>query len=533
MTAYRRKSSSIQTERTKPLLESFAVLFYLCKILGISSQDWEEFRKYKHLKRSAGGEGLVIIGTIILFINFNLMVAVFQSKSYLVEKDLLSLTIGLGLTYFSLAIFLADRVTGLWKQKCFINIFSDLEEIDEDFKDLNISFNNNYIKYRLWVAIVMTTAFEVLTFTVSFILFVDNVNWTAWLWIYVNIPTFLNTLDKLWYLGLLTAIKKRFEAINNAFNEEALKLERKRQKEKEFKLSKKIKKEKKIMKYTFKNQIRPVTKNFHAVFGDVVRNPQIFANSFDDPIPAISPPRLSSTSSDSSTYNAPVYTSLEERFVKLCQLHDTLCNVGKQLNEVYAFPILMLMGYGFFIVTAQLYFFYCSQVDQVVPALFRPAQSWWLTVIYILYISSKCVFILFGNWLTNLESKMTGICIHRCALADDKNDTYEMINHLSLKLFNHPLNFNACGYFPLNMTTLFSFCGGITTYLIILIQFNLEEQQVKSNSDNGKPMALTMLNDTSDDSMTTENVVNGTRSENATSLLTMFYYTWNEYFKNV
>ncbi|XP_046802998.1 gustatory receptor for bitter taste 66a-like [Lucilia cuprina] len=196
----------------------------------------------------------------------------------------------------------------------------------------------------------------------------------------------------------------------------------------------------------------------------------------------------------------------------------------------------MLMGYGFFIVTAQLYFFYCSQVNQIVPALFRPCQSWWITCLYIWYVSSKCIAILRGNWKTNLESKKTGVCIHRCAVADDKNETYEMINHLSLKLFNQALNSNACGYFSLDMETLFGFCGGITTYLIILIQFNLEQQQVKSNNDNGddKQMELNTLNtDPKSYDTNEEHVFNGTHSVNMTSLFNVFYFTWNEYFKNL
>lgn len=87
MTYYKKKSSSVQTERPKPLLESFAILFYICKLCGINSQDWREFRKYKRLVKSPGGEGLVIIGIIIIFINFNLMIGVFQTSTYLEEKS--------------------------------------------------------------------------------------------------------------------------------------------------------------------------------------------------------------------------------------------------------------------------------------------------------------------------------------------------------------------------------------------------------------------------------------------------------------
>ena len=72
------------------------------------------------------------------------------------------------------------------------------------------------------------------------------------------------------------------------------------------------------------------------------------------------------------------------------------------------------------------------------------------------------------------------------------------------------------------------FCGGISTYLIILIQFNLEEQQVKSNNENSEPMAL-MLNDSYATHLALQYVVNGTETVNMTTLADVWRYFWNNY----
>lgn len=71
----------------QPLLESFSLLFHLCKYLGINSQDLQEFQKYKQLKRSKKGEAYVILSMILGFINFNLMIWYFESSSYLEDKS--------------------------------------------------------------------------------------------------------------------------------------------------------------------------------------------------------------------------------------------------------------------------------------------------------------------------------------------------------------------------------------------------------------------------------------------------------------
>lgn len=177
----------------------------------------------------------------------------FQCVNFL--TDLLAIGIGFILTYFSLALFITDRVNALLRQQNLADIFQQLDEIDEDFFNLNIVFNNNFIKYRLVAGIVIATFIESMIFSITFIIFVDKKSWAAWLWIYSCIPTYFNSLDKLWYIGILIAIRKRFEGLNNAIDVEALKLEQKRLKQEKLKIQRKLNKQAK-KKYA-NNQIRP------------------------------------------------------------------------------------------------------------------------------------------------------------------------------------------------------------------------------------------------------------------------------------
>ena len=152
-------------------------------------------------------------------------------------------------------MFLADRITGLLKLDSFADIFQELEEIDEDFFCFGITFNNSVIKHRLLMGIVLAGLMELTLFMMTFLMYVDYQNWTAWLWIYTVIPTFLNTLDKLWYVGIQQAIKQRFEAINKAFNEQSLKLQL--DKEKQEYVRKSQTKDKKLKPNIFRNKIKP------------------------------------------------------------------------------------------------------------------------------------------------------------------------------------------------------------------------------------------------------------------------------------
>lgn len=116
---------------------------------------------------------------------------------------------------------------------------------------------------------------------------------------------------------------------------------------------------------------------------------------------------------------------------------------------------------------------------QPVPVLFRTARNVSLTVIFIVYTAYKSIVVIYISWKTRIDSQKTGIQLHKIANVVDENHFYNVCNHLSLKLLNHHLNFTACGFFDLDMSTVYAISGAITSYLIILIQFNLAAFRAK------------------------------------------------------
>lgn len=128
--------------------------------------------------------------------------------------------------------------------------------------------------------------------------------------------------------------------------------------------------------------------------------------------------------------------------------------------------------------------------SQFVPVLFRTAQNIGLTIVSIVYTAYKCVIVIYISWKTKIDSQKTGVQLHKIANAVDENHLYNVCNHLSLKLLNHHLNFTACGFFDLDMETIYSISGAITSYLIILIQFNLASNRSPTVSDVGNNSTL-------------------------------------------
>lgn len=135
-------------------------------------------------------------------------------------------------------------------------------------------------------------------------------------------------------------------------------------------------------------------------------------------------------------------------------------------------------------------------MPQFIPVLFRTAKNIGLTAVAIVYTAYKCVIVIYISWKTKIDSQKTGVQLHKVANVVDENHLYNVCNHLSLKLLNHHLNFTACGFFDLDMETIYSISGAITSYLIILIQFNLATKRPTTVGDNGNSTTITALSTT-------------------------------------
>lgn len=56
---------------------------------------------------------------------------------------------------------------------------------------------------------------------------------------------------------------------------------------------------------------------------------------------------------------------MDKKLINLCRMHDEICEIAKQVNQMFSFQMLITMAYGFMSVTAQFYFLYCGYMEQV------------------------------------------------------------------------------------------------------------------------------------------------------------------------
>ncbi|XP_050333008.1 gustatory receptor for bitter taste 66a [Bactrocera neohumeralis] len=496
-------------QTVQPILVHFGTLFTFCKLLGLYPHNLQAFRSVHSLQSSKIGTAIVVATMLAIVVLYNLLIYFFSSEDHELKASQSTLTfvIGIFLTYIGLGMMITDQLSALRNQSKTGELYERIRAVDEQLLKENVYVDISKTAKNILLMIVLTVVCELIILISTYITLVELTDWKAILWLFSCFPTLYNSLDKIWFANTLSALKQRFFVINMALEDMVESHERlKRWTENggdgggqifrrpsianvsidpslEY-LYKELTHMEAVKAYNMaRNKISPIAHSLNS-FGDALETPK-------KPYKYTSQP---------PTFNM-VYESelnkdiekVEEKLNNLCQLHDEICEIGKLVNELWSYPILVLMAYGFLIFTAQLYFLYCATQGQAIPSLFRSAKSPAITTIFLSYTAGKCIYLIYLSWKTSLESKRTGICLHKCGVVADNNLLYEIVNHLSLKLLNHSVDFSACGFFTLDMETLYGVSGGITSYLIILIQFNLAAQQAKDASNAAETNYNTML----------------------------------------
>lgn len=129
---------------------------------------------------------------------------------------------------------------------------------------------------------------------------------------------------------------------------------------------------------------------------------------------------------------------MTKKLTKICQLHDEICDIAKSINQMFSFQMLILMAYGFMSLTAKFYFVYCGLSRQNIPILFRSAESLPVSIVFIVYTSAKCVYVIYVSWQTKLVAQKTGVKIHKVANVVDEDQCYQIVRFFIIHFSKFP-----------------------------------------------------------------------------------------------
>lgn len=439
------------------ILKSLAPLFYFSVFLGIVPLSLFAFRK-NEVKKS-------VVGTIWSFVAIacncaQYHIALNNSFNWNLGSDTNTLTavIGIFIVYMEPLMMTVGILCNIFYQNSALSCLNRLAAVDEKLMAITGKPTPDDKVKRLAIVLISATIicevglvmFNFLQFQIS-----DDILLQTYWWCCSGTPIFTDSIARIWYLVMIYLVKLRIELINGYCSD--LQETFKEKKDKYKLINSKIQTQTPTVSIGYLGQeiIDPKQRHHKKVHFITPNKIHVMPQK-----PSIgNSAGIFMTEKDFTWNNEQTFTvddKMDKKLIEIVRLQDELCEIAKLINKVNSLQILLTMAYGFMSVTAQLYFLYCGLVGQVIPILFRSAESLTISIIYIIYTSTKCVSIIYISWKTKVESQKTGIYLHKIANVLDENHFYHVVNHLSLKLLNNQLTLTACGFFELDMTTIYA-----------------------------------------------------------------------------
>ncbi|KAJ9583550.1 hypothetical protein L9F63_022113, partial [Diploptera punctata] len=150
-------------------------------------------------------------------------------------------------------------------------------------------------------------------------------------------------------------------------------------------------------------------------------------------------------------------------------LYDSLTEICKLANSSFSIPVLICIALKFISLTFKLYIFVSRSLSNKYFLGTFDIQF----VFTIIYSISNIILTIWFTTAVASEANRTGVLVHKLLNKVNDSRVKEELELFSMQLLHQKVQFTACGFFPLDFTLLHSIIGAVTTYLIILIQFQL------------------------------------------------------------
>ncbi|KAK5646029.1 hypothetical protein RI129_004493 [Pyrocoelia pectoralis] len=156
---------------------------------------------------------------------------------------------------------------------------------------------------------------------------------------------------------------------------------------------------------------------------------------------------------------------------KVVTIHIKLSDTASLINTSFSVQLLFRITIAFITIVTALYTigvkFSSTEEDtgilEDVDAMFT------------VWAASSALELVLIVWVTNSTCEEANKCprlMHKIRNATKNAKLQDTIEMYSLQMYHNRLQFYVCGLFPLDYTFLHTIVAGVTTYLVILIQFN-------------------------------------------------------------
>ncbi|XP_076652990.1 gustatory receptor for sugar taste 43a [Halictus rubicundus] len=157
--------------------------------------------------------------------------------------------------------------------------------------------------------------------------------------------------------------------------------------------------------------------------------------------------------------------STETSISEMVQVHSTLCDTVGLINVAFGVVILAVTTSCLLHLVIAPYFLILQAAEEH-EWIFLAVQGMWC----IFHVARMLIIVQPSYW-TVVEGKKTAVIVSQLLSSSFDANARQQLEVFSLQLLHRPLEFSVCGLFSLDRTLITSIAGAVTTYLVILIQF--------------------------------------------------------------
>ncbi|XP_029179082.1 gustatory receptor for sugar taste 43a-like [Nylanderia fulva] len=169
--------------------------------------------------------------------------------------------------------------------------------------------------------------------------------------------------------------------------------------------------------------------------------------------------------------------SFMDKISRLLAVHSSLCDTISHINIAYGVFILLIT------ITCVTHLVIAPSFLILDPGRTREPLFFTVEALWCVFHTLKLLMIVQPTYATTMQGKKTAVLVSQLLSASYDREGTKQLEIFSLQLLHRPLEFSACGLFTLDRSLVTSIAGAVTTYLVILIQFQ-KEDDTKISFDN-------------------------------------------------
>ena len=123
--------------------------------------------------------------------------------------------------YIGILMLWIDVYNMLFYQRDIVKLFADLQHLDEEMQRNGMQLNNNSLKSLIFNWTIFMILYEILSDLIACVLVYNIIGWVNIFLFLAALPRLYNSMNIVWYLGLLAVVRQRFQQINAKLNDMA------------------------------------------------------------------------------------------------------------------------------------------------------------------------------------------------------------------------------------------------------------------------------------------------------------------------